>query len=84
VVGAQNDLYFARLKEVRTGHTVGCGDALLAGFLSGLLRNQSLSDALITGIACGTANMRSLRPGHFYLNDFKKILRTVQIRKEHP
>nr|WP_237463751.1 carbohydrate kinase family protein [Leucobacter aridicollis] len=38
--------------------TVGAGDTLAAGTLTGLLRGDTLADALALGVACGTASTR--------------------------
>jgi 1-phosphofructokinase family hexose kinase len=42
-------------------HTVGCGDALLAGFLSGCERGLPLAKATQFAVACGSACVRSYR-----------------------
>lgn len=46
-------------RGVRAVHTVGCGDALLAGFLSASVGGASPRDALQFGVACGSACVRS-------------------------
>ena len=40
-------------------HTVGCGDALLAGFLAAHAAGKSLMEALRYGVACGSACVRT-------------------------
>lgn len=60
-----NNIWYARspLADLASGgpsraravNDVGCGDALLAGFLSAFKR-KSLPEALRRGVACGTAN----------------------------
>jgi len=42
-------------RPVRVLHTVGCGDALLAGFLSEYAAGKSPGKALRFGVACGSA-----------------------------
>ena len=44
---------------VRVVHTVGCGDALLAGFLSAYAAGKSPAQALRFGVACGSACVRT-------------------------
>ncbi len=44
-------------------NTVGCGDALLAGFLRARVQGQKDADALAWGVACGTAAARCIRAG---------------------
>jgi len=40
-------------------HTVGCGDALLAGFLAGIEGGAAIPDALRLAVACGSACVAS-------------------------
>ena len=42
-------------------HTVGCGDALLAGFLSACAEGKPPAEAARFGVACGSACVRSYR-----------------------
>jgi sugar/nucleoside kinase (ribokinase family) len=42
-------------------HTVGCGDALLSGFLSACACGKTLPEAARFAVACGSACARSYR-----------------------
>jgi len=44
-------------------NTVGSGDATTAGIAAGLVRGQSMPDAVQFGIACGSASVTTLTPG---------------------
>jgi 1-phosphofructokinase family hexose kinase len=48
-------------RRVSAVHTVGCGDALLAGFLSACACGQTLPEATRFAVACGSACVRSYR-----------------------
>lgn len=48
-------------RRVSAVHTVGCGDALLAGFLSACACGKSLPEATRFAVACGSACVRSYR-----------------------
>ena len=48
-------------RRVSAVHTVGCGDALLAGFLSACARGKTLPEATRFAVACGSACVRSYR-----------------------
>jgi 1-phosphofructokinase family hexose kinase len=48
-------------RRVSAVHTVGCGDALLAGFLSACARGKTLPEAVRFAVACGSACVRSYR-----------------------
>ena len=56
------NIWHARPPRVRAVNDVGCGDALLAGFLS-IFEKRSLAQALRRGVACGTANALNSVPG---------------------
>ena len=56
------EIWHARPPRILPGNEVGCGDALLAGFLSAFKR-KSLPEALRRGVACGTANALNPVPG---------------------
>jgi 1-phosphofructokinase len=48
-------------RRISAVHTVGCGDALLAGFLSACARGKTLPEATRFAVACGSACVRSYR-----------------------
>ena len=48
-------------RRVSAVHTVGCGDALLAGFLSACAGGKTLPEAVRFAVACGSACVRSYR-----------------------
>lgn len=48
--------WIARPPAVRALNTVGSGDSLVAGFISGLLQGLEVPESLRLGVACGTAN----------------------------
>lgn len=49
--------------DVPRVNTIGAGDSLTAGVLVGLLRGQSLLDAVRTGVAAAAADVTTLLPG---------------------
>lgn len=60
--------------------TVGSGDALLAGYLAGLVRSDPLEARLALAVACGAANTLSPGAGVFDLADVESLRRRVQVR----
>lgn len=56
------NIWHARPPRVRAVNDVGCGDALLAGFLL-TFGKKSLAEALRRGVACGTVNALNPVPG---------------------
>ncbi len=54
---------WVRVPVLKTGHTVGCGDAALAGFLSAHFKANDFSASVAYAAACGYANVLAGRPG---------------------
>lgn len=63
VAGDEGGRWWARPPAVQVQSTVGSGDSLLAGLLTGLLRGQPLPDALRLGVAAGAADALTPGPG---------------------
>jgi fructose-1-phosphate kinase PfkB-like protein len=69
----------AALEPTRVRSTVGCGDALLAGFLSGFLTGTDLSEALRRGVAAGAAKATVSEVGSVPLRTYEELLDLVHI-----
>ncbi|RNB87177.1 1-phosphofructokinase family hexose kinase [Brevibacillus fluminis] len=52
---------------------VGCGDALLAGVVTGLVRGYTLAEAATLGIACAATNAMSLGAGVVQIADVERL-----------
>jgi len=61
-------------------NTVGCGDALLAGYLAGLWRGSAFSDALRLAVACGAAQALADAPGHLSPELAENLAKAARIR----
>ena len=48
---------------VKALNTIGCGDAVTAGIAFSLTAGKSFREAVETGLRCGAANARTIRPG---------------------
>ena len=55
-------------------NTVGCGDALLAGFLIGMATDKSLNDSFAYALAAATASAAALTPGEVPPADVRNFL----------
>jgi 1-phosphofructokinase family hexose kinase len=55
-------------------NTVGCGDALLAGFLMGIAAGQSRRDSFALALAVATASAASITPGEIPRSDVDRLL----------
>ena len=51
----QGNEYELNAPSINVVNTVGAGDSMLAGFMYGFLKNRDYKEALIYGVACGTA-----------------------------
>ncbi|HYX83553.1 MAG TPA: 1-phosphofructokinase family hexose kinase [Gaiellales bacterium] len=58
-------LYRAWIPRVESASSVGSGDALLAGFLSALVRERAPEDCLRLALGCGAANAQEVGAGVF-------------------
>lgn len=71
----------AELQRNQVTSTVGCGDAMLAGFLSGLMRNQGdMAAALREGVAISAAAVLTDKPARFMWADVERIRGKVTLR----
>lgn len=58
---------------VKAINTVGCGDAFLAGFVAGLMRNLSLEGASRLAVAAGAANATGIGAGTVPAQTIEKL-----------
>ncbi len=82
VAGEGNEILFASLPRLKGKNSVGCGDALVGGFLFSHSRRESFRDCIKTAVAAGAASVLTSKPGYFKKEDFKKIYGRVNITKE--
>jgi len=62
-------------------NTVGCGDALIAGFVSSYLRKENFESCIRSAVAAGSASALSPVPGALDRKTFLKILRKTRAEK---
>lgn len=65
----------------KISHAVGCGDALLAGFIFAEIRKKYFSESLRFAVACGAANLSAVCPGDIQKVQVRKLLRKVHLKK---
>ncbi len=68
--------------RIRPLNTVGCGDAMVAGFLFAWLKKYDFVTALRFAVAAGTANTFSRIPGGVTLARARAIFKRVKIQVE--
>lgn len=64
---------------IKAVNPVGSGDAVTAGLAFDLSRGRSVTDALITGMACGAANALNLISGFLKRDDVERLRSFVQV-----
>ncbi|NTV29180.1 MAG: 1-phosphofructokinase family hexose kinase [Candidatus Omnitrophica bacterium] len=74
-------MFWARGPVVRQGATVGCGDAALAGFLSGFLKGDVMENCMRLAVACGTANVGASLPGSAGRRQVNDIYKRVKVER---
>jgi tagatose 6-phosphate kinase len=77
---AQDYLLVAQAPSLRPVNTVGCGDALLAGFVGSWLAGEGDVASLRHAVACGSAAALCEVAGEIRLEDRDRFLSTVDIR----
>ncbi len=84
VVSDGRNIFCARPPRVGAVNDVGCGDALLAGFIQAHCVRKFLSEALRQAVACGTANALNSTPGLIRLNDVLRLTKIVTVSNWRP
>jgi len=75
-----NECWFAKAPKVKAQNTVGCGDAMLAGFIYEYFKSHHLGESLKTAVAAGTANALSLHPGKINRRQVARLRKKVVLQ----
>ena len=78
----EKEQYLAVPPPVKVVNTIGAGDSAVAGFVSELLTGKTMQEALVCGVAAGTAT--TLRPGPALCtkDDFLELIPQVKLFQE--
>lgn len=68
----------AKVHIAKSGNTVGCGDAMLAGLIVGMKRGYSFSKICELGVSCGTANTIATGPGLIKRTDVMRLMDNIE------
>lgn len=58
---------------------VGSGDCMLAGLVYGVLQGLAFEEAVVCGVAAGTANTLMIGAGQFKIEDFERLREQVHV-----
>lgn len=70
----------AHVDQAEVASTVGCGDALLAGFVQAHARGASPEECLRRGVAVGTAKALKVRAGEVALEDVERFYQSTEVK----
>lgn len=73
----------SRMSPIADCSSVGCGDAVLAGFAVAHERDLSEEETISLAMACGTANCFADAPGKIDPDAVLRIARTVPVQRLH-
>ena len=79
IAANRQQVFVIKSPMVEAKSAVGSGDCMLAGLTYGFLQGLSLEQAVIYGVAAGTANTLMIGAGQFKLDDFEKLCNEIQI-----
>jgi tagatose 6-phosphate kinase len=82
IVACKDGIYRGIVPKIDAVNTVGCGDAMIAGFALGLAKNASIEDTIRKASAVSAASAMHEETGIFCMEDMERILPQVQIIKE--
>jgi 6-phosphofructokinase 2 len=76
-----NEMLLAAIPRLKSKNSMGCGDALVGGFLFSHSCGESFRDCVKIAVAAGAASALTAKPGYFKKEDFKKIYGRVNITR---
>jgi 1-phosphofructokinase family hexose kinase len=71
----------ARSPCLKAISTVGCGDATVGGFAVARVKGMNGEAAIRLATACGAANCLAKAPGRISLNQVKRLMPRIEVRK---
>jgi len=79
IAAKADEIFIVKTPSVESKSAVGSGDCMLAGLTHGFLQGLSFEDAIICGVAAGTANTLTIGAGQFNIEDFKRLRGQIHI-----
>lgn len=81
VMATSSGVYQAAVPGIEAVNTVGCGDAMMAGFAIGLKNHWDPSEILRYASALAAANARQERTGYFVKEEFEELYEEILVQK---
>lgn len=73
------EVFIIKNPNVDAKSAVGSGDCMLAGLTYGFMQGLSFQQAIVCGVAAGTANTLMIGAGQFNIEDYERLSGQVQI-----
>lgn len=81
LVVCDEGVYHGIPPKIEAVNTVGCGDSMLAGFAAGISREEGIIDIIKKAVAVSAANALTSQTGYFEIDDYKRLLSEVVVKK---
>ena len=78
IAAKAKEIFIVKSPSVDAKSAVGSGDCMLAGLTHGILQGLSFEEAVICGVAAGTANTLMIGAGQFKIEDFERLRGQIQ------
>lgn len=79
IIGHNKNIYKVFSPDIKTVNTVGCGDALSAGYAYGINLNFSFEEMAKRATAVATSNAMNEKTGYFEMDDYNAILPQIKL-----
>jgi len=79
IAAKAKEIFIVKNPRVEAKSAVGSGDCMLAGLAHGVLQGLSFEEAVICGVAAGTANTLMIGAGQFKIEDYERLRDQVHI-----
>ena len=74
-------IFRARVPQFKPVNTVGCGDAMTAGYAIGIAKKMSGEDTVRLASAISSASSMCAGTGEFHLEDLEGMLAQIEVEK---
>ena len=81
LVVCDEGVYHGMPPKIQAVNTVGCGDSMLAGFAAGISKEEGIENTIKNAVAVSAANALTSQTGYFEIDDYKRLLDQVVIKK---
>jgi tagatose 6-phosphate kinase len=81
VAASEQEAFLVQSPTVDAKSAVGSGDCTLAGLVHGILQGFSFEEAIICGVAAGTANTLTVGAGQFKIGDYQRLQDQVRMTR---